>query len=75
MSHQKTYTFEGQPMTLSQVCALVPALSRSAVKRGLGAGRNTRIALCAYDHRAAPLAASRRSYAARGKPAIMSSGR
>lgn len=44
----KTYPFEGEQRTLTEVCAMVPALSRQALRVRLDMGQSTVIEMMAY---------------------------
>lgn len=66
MSTYKRYLFEGQQCTMKEIRAIVPVMCAQAILRALEQGRDTRIAMLAFDHRAASQAANRRALAKKG---------
>ena len=52
----KKFEFEGQLRSISEIHALVPALTASTIRKHLQAGRTTRQAMLTFD----PIAARRR---------------
>ena len=68
----KTYLFEGVQRTMAEIRAMVPRIkSPSTIHNHLDAGRRTVIAIMSFDPKLPSIAASRRSYSARGKPLIL----
>lgn len=53
MTGPQRYDFEGERLSISEINAKVPRLSRSAVAKGIRAGRNTVQALLCFDPNAA----------------------
>lgn len=66
-----TYTFEGEQRTVAEIKRMVPCLSDMTIRAHLKAGRNTRVSMLSFDHRAASKAGARKALAARGKPACL----
>lgn len=67
----KTHDFEGEQRTMAEIRAMVPLIkSPSTIRSHMEAGRRTVIAMMAFDPKLESAAATRASYAARGKPAI-----
>ena len=67
-----THLFEGQQRTMAEIRAMVPRIkSPSTIHNHLDAGRRTVIAMMSFDPKLPSIAASRRSYSARGKPSIL----
>lgn len=62
-----TYEFEGRRMTVSEIHAIVPAISRTAIVEHIKAGRTTRQQMLTFNPRAAMSAGGRRGRAAVGK--------
>jgi len=50
---KKLYEFEGQMLTMPEICAMVPVLPKKTVWSHLVAGRNTRRAMLTFDSAAA----------------------
>ena len=67
----KTHEFEGQQFTIAEIRKAVPAMSEQAIRNAIKVGRNTRVAMLSYDHRAASTAGARKAYAQRGKSPFM----
>lgn len=71
-----THLFEGQQRTMAEIRAMVPRIkSPSTIHNHLDAGRRTVIAIMSFDPKLPSIAASRRSYSARGKPLILRGAR
>lgn len=72
----KTYPFEGEQRTMAEIRAMVPLIKSPSTIRGhMEAGRRTVIAMMSFDPKLPSIAASRRSYSARGKPSILRGAR
>jgi hypothetical protein len=61
-----TFEFEGQQRTVTEIQALVPAISRAAIVAHIKAGRTTRHQMLNFDPRAAMRAGGRRGRIAVG---------
>ena len=71
-----THLFEGQQRTMAETREMVPRIkSPSTIHNHLDAGRRTVIAIMSFDPKLPSIAASRRSYSARGKPLILRGAR
>lgn len=70
-----THLFEHEQRTMPEIRAMVPRMGDHAIRNALKAGRNTRIAMLTFCPKRASAAGSKKSYAARGKPAIIATGR
>lgn len=72
----KTYLFEGVQRTMAEIRAMVPLIkSPSTIRSHMEAGRRTVVAMMTFDPKLPSIAASRRSYSARGKPSILRGAR
>jgi hypothetical protein len=65
----QTFDFEGQQLTVRQICEIVPAFSDCQVRKHLKAGRNTRDAMLNWS----PIEAARRG-GRKGKQAAERAG-
>lgn len=53
MKSPDRFLFEGEMRTLTEIRAMVPALSSFSIRKRLSDGLNTRVAMLSYDARAA----------------------
>lgn len=49
VAEAKRYEFEGELLTVSEIAERVPVLSRRAIRKHVQAGRNTRMAMLAFN--------------------------
>ncbi|MBN8740711.1 MAG: hypothetical protein BGP24_14735 [Lysobacterales bacterium 69-70] len=71
----RRYEFEGQRMTVAEIRAIVPVISRSAVVQHIKAGRTTRQQMLQFDPRAAMRAGGKRGRIIGGRKLYIGQGK
>ena len=67
----KLFMFEGKLRPMREICAMVPRITDSSLRKHIAAGRNTVMSILTYDHKGASANGARKAHAAKGKPSLL----